>query len=646
VTALAGIWNFAGDPAARESCARMLSAQAVYGPHGTNAWADGGVALGRALFRSLPEDRFDRQPLAGAEGRFRLVADVRLDNRDELAEALGFDGAAARTMADAQFLLAAWERWGERAFDRLLGDYAFALWDAAERHLVLARDPLGMRPLHYHRAAAFVAFASMPKGLHALADVPLAPDEATVTDLLARLPESGPGSYFAGISRVEPGHFVVVGARGAEVRRHWQPVPNTLRLASADAYAEALRAEFDRAVGARLRGADGRVASHLSGGRDSGAVTATAARLLAASGGTVTAYTSVPREGYAEPDPAGRMGDEGPLAAATAALQPNIEHVLVRTGGRAMFERLDRDFYLFERPLHHLCNQQWVSAINDAARDRGGGILLTGQMGNVTISYAGIEWLAQLAGSGHWLRLARESRALVRAGRMRWRRAAATSVGPWLPMPVWRLLRRALDGSADPLAGVSAITPRQRLASRIDARSAACGTNLSDRPGRDPWETRIAVLRRADPGNYGKGVLGGWGLDMRDPTADRRLVEFCLSVPPEQYLRQGQPAALAARAFADRLPAAVLEGRRKGLQAADWHMALSEDRASLRQEIARLADLPAAGRLLDLPRLAALEERWPAGEWHSREVSAAYRILLLRATSIGHFLRKASPSNA
>jgi asparagine synthase (glutamine-hydrolysing) len=122
VTALAGIWNFAGDPAARESCARMLSAQAVYGPHGTNAWADGGVALGRALFRSLPEDRFDRQPLAGAEGRFRLVADVRLDNRDELAEALGFDGAAARTMADAQFLLAAWERWGERAFDRLLGD--------------------------------------------------------------------------------------------------------------------------------------------------------------------------------------------------------------------------------------------------------------------------------------------------------------------------------------------------------------------------------------------------------------------------------------------------------------------------------------------------------------------------------------------
>ena len=646
MTALAGIWRFDGDPAAGPSCARMLAAQAVYGPHGTADWADGGLALGRALFQSLPEDRFDRQPLSGSGGRFRLVADVRLDNRDELAAALGLDGAAARTMADAQLLLGAWERWGERAFEHLLGDYAFALWDAAERHLVLARDPLGMRPLHYHRAAGFVAFASMPKGLHALADIPFAPDEATVTDLLALLPEAGPGSYFAGISRVEPGHFVVVGPAAEAAHQHWVPVRTTLRLGSPDAYAEALRGEFDRAVSARLRGADGRVASHLSGGRDSGAVTATAARLLAATGGTVTAYTSVPREGYAEPDPTGRICDEGPLAAATAAMQPNIEHVLVRGGGRALFERLDRDFYLFERPLHNLCNQQWVSTINDAARRRGCGILLTGQMGNMTISYSGMEWLAELAGSGRWLRLLRESRALVRADRITWRRAAAISLAPWMPGPMWRLLRRALGGTADELAGVSAISAQQRRASDVDARAKAIGMGLPFRPGRDPWTTRIAVLRHADPGNYGKGVLGGWGLDVRDPTADRRVVEFCLSVPAEQYLRDGQPASLAARAFADRLPAAVLQGRRKGLQAADWHVALAEDRATLRDEIARFAELPSAARLLDLSRLDALEERWPGGDWNSREVSATYRVLLLRAASVGHFLRKASPSNA
>ena len=154
------------------------------------------------------------------------------------------------------------------------------------------------------------------------------------------------------------------------------------------------------------------------------------------------------------------------------------------------------------------------------------------------------------------------------------------------------------------------------------------------------------VLRRADPGNYNKGTLGRWRLDVRDPTADRRLIEFCLSVPAEQYLRNGRPAALAACAFADRLPPEVLDGRRKGLQAADWHEALTTDRENLRSEWKRLAEIPAAACLLDVPRVTALIESWPAGDWNSAEVTAAYRTLMLRATSIGHFLRKASSTNA
>jgi len=75
-------------------------------------------------------------------------------------------------------------------------------------------------------------------------------------------------------------------------------------------------------------------------------------------------------------------------------------------------------------------------------------------------------------------------------------------------------------------------------------------------------------------------------------------------------------------------------------------VALTDDRAGLRREVARFAELPAARRLLDLARIGELEENWPAGDWNGGEVSAAYRILLLRATSIGHFLRKASASNA
>src|SRR5689334_19897333 len=149
MTALAGLWRYDGGPDAASDCSRMLSSQVMYGPDAVAQWSDEGVALGRQLMRLLPEDAFDRQPLHGGQGRFVLVADLRLDNREELIRGLGVGPEHARTLCDAGVLLAAIERWGDSAIERLIGDYAIALWDRTERRLVLARDPLGQRPLHY-----------------------------------------------------------------------------------------------------------------------------------------------------------------------------------------------------------------------------------------------------------------------------------------------------------------------------------------------------------------------------------------------------------------------------------------------------------------------------------------------------------------
>src|SRR5579859_2608535 len=155
MSGLAGFWRFDGRPDAAEKCARMLSAQEVYGPDAGAQWSNGDIALGRRLMRILPEDAYDRQPLIGAGGRFVLIADVRLDNRGELAESLGI--RQATTLSDAAILLAAYEKWEEECLGRLVGDYAFAVWDAQKRRLLLARDPLGWRPLHYHRGKGFFA---------------------------------------------------------------------------------------------------------------------------------------------------------------------------------------------------------------------------------------------------------------------------------------------------------------------------------------------------------------------------------------------------------------------------------------------------------------------------------------------------------
>jgi asparagine synthase (glutamine-hydrolysing) len=141
-------------------------------------------------------------------------------------------------------------------------------------------------------------------------------------------------------------------------------------------------------------------------------------------------------------------------------------------------------------------------------------------------------------------------------------------------------------------------------------------------------------------------MLGGWDIDARDPTADRRLIEFCLSVPTEQFFRDGVPRALARTALADRVPSEVLNEKRHGLQAIDWHEGLTAARPQVVEEISRLENTPSAAHALDLPRMRRLAENWPARGWHQDDTVNQYRLALLRGISVGHFLRRASGSNS
>ena len=643
MTAIAGLWRLDGRPDAAPACARMLAAQKIYGPDAVGQWDEGFVAIGRSLFRLLPEDVHDRQPLVGLSGNIVLVADIRLDNRDELVAALGL--APGRTLCDAAILLAAFERWDVGCLDRMVGDFAFAVWDCARRRIVLARDPLGQRPLHYHRAAGLFAFASMPKGLHVLAEIPRAPDEDRVAEFVVLLPESGSQSYFARIERVEAGHVVTLDAKGVTSRRYWEPSRPRAPFKTTDEYEEGLRHHLDQAVRSRLRGASGTVATHLSAGLDSSIVTATAAREMALSGGGVMAFTAVPRSGYAAPPHDGRIGDEGPHAAMTAARHPNIEHAAIRGDPAALLSELDRYFFLFEQPVRDLPNGAWFCAVNDAIRRRKIAVLLPAYMGNLTLSYNGFERLAQDIGGGRWLRWYRECAAVIRSGHMSRLGALGASFGPHLPPALWAWLKRAIAGSDLKVTSYTGIHPGRLAALDLAARARARDLDFAYRPRKDGFATRLWALRRVDMGNVNKGTLAGWGIDQRDPMTDRRLVEFCLGVPTEHFLANGVPRALARRAFADRVPAAVLDERRRGHQGADWHESVRAAQAPIAAEIARLGDSAPAARTLDLARLQGLVADWPRDGWERDSTELSYRIVLMRALAVGHFLRRAAGGN-
>ena len=631
MSAVAGLWTFGGGAAAGggHACRAMLLAQQAYGPDASDTAELGSLSLGRNLYRLVPEDRFDRQPLSSSDGRFVLVADVRLDNRDELLASLDISPREANGLADSEILFHALERWQEGAVDRLLGDFAFAFFDATRQRLVLARDALGQRPLFWHRGAKHVTFASMPAGLQALSEVAAKADGRSLARYLASLPLDGPSSFYEGIQRVEPGHVVTITPDGVESRRYWTLTPPPLRLGKFDDYVEAYREQLDAAVRRRLRGVEGVVATHLSGGGDSSAVTATAARL--APGTRILALTAAPRS--VQPAPVNRFADESALAAATAALYPNVEHIIVPHPDRSPLADLDRNLAAFGRPSFNPCNHVWLSDLREHARGAGARILLTGEIGNWTISASPNTLLADYLRSGRWLGWLREATAMVRGRRARLRGVLASSFGPWVPDALWRLTQ-PFSSAPDP-ARVTALHPAWRAA--LEAEQRALGVGHARRPKDYFAYAREAFLTEMDFGQYRKGILGGWGIDKRDATADRRLIEFCQALPLEMLLSRGQRRPLARAALADRLPAEVLDARGKGYQAADWHEALTRDRPAIQALVDRIDADPAASSIVDVPWIRAALAEWPTEGWHDRRVIVRYRIALLMGLSAGHF---------
>jgi asparagine synthase (glutamine-hydrolysing) len=613
----------------------MLDAQSAYGPDRRDQLSVGDIAVGRCLYRTLPEDRHDRQPLTGAGGRFTLVADVRIDNRPELLRALGDTGRLGQA-ADSDILLAAFERWGLALLDRVVGDFAFALWDREESRLVLARDPVGERPLYYHQGKDFFAFASVPKGLHALRELERRPNYDKLTEFVGLIPEMGRGSHFEGIEQVSPGHIVAVTPDGLRRIRYWNPERRVLKLPRFEDYRDAFREQLDRAVTARLRGGGSTVASHLSAGWDSSSVTATAARLLRHTG-EIEAFTAVPEGGATVPAPPGRIPDEGPIAAMTAAMHPNVRHTLLSEAGRSPIADLDLYVERFDRPVYNLCNFTWLTTLRDRAAENGHRVMLTGELGNFTVSSAPYTILADLIRDGRWGDWWREARSVAARRDARWRGIAASSFGPWVPGPLWSVFRPL--SSRPETEAYTAIAPG--LAREVEARREAMGIGLASR-SKDYFSRTVRALGFYDNGLYRKGALAGWGLDERDPTGDRRLIEFCLSLPLEMLLKDGVRRPLARAALSDRLPREVLDEKRKGYQASEWYKGLTQALPSVRALIDRIGASGEASSLIDVEKLRGLVRDWPSGGWERPEIIARYRGALLGGLSAGHFILSTS----
>jgi asparagine synthase (glutamine-hydrolysing) len=579
----------------------------------------------------LQAESSEPQPFDLASGQV-LFVEGRLDEPAAVAASLGLDARRS----DLALIAAAYQQWGPAAHERLYGDFAVALWDAGKRTLTLARDALGTRALYYHFDGAAVWFATALHHLLALPEVPRDLDELGLADFMTRSSDARERTLYRHITRVPSGGSVSFREGSAREHRYW--TLETIRpvtFARDEDYAEMARTLLDAAVKSRLP-ATGLVATTLSGGLDSTAVTATAARLLG--GQRLTAFTRV----AGAHDPYSKRFDEKALAGLVANRYANIDWVVVD------------DLHDDDRNL----NPEWESAamglpvtaqaiswfepIERRAAAIGARALLSGGWGNATLSGSGnglcfeqvrkgslvaaardVALRARYQGKPVWPALRREMIACLepRAFR-RWRRERKS---PWHVMAVF---------APDFLRSVDYASHTDSIGHDILRSVRRTGRELRwEMMRRELVTDRLAFLRNRTP--YEKVT----------PLRDRRMAEFTLGAPERQFQRNGVDRWLARRALADRLPAEVLAERGRGMQNGEWYHLASLHREQRAEAVERLANSPLASRVLDVPFLKTLIDTWPRNAEEAIRTQADHRHKLEFGLGVGAFLRWYEGSN-
>jgi asparagine synthase (glutamine-hydrolysing) len=500
-----------------------------------------------------------------------------------------------------------------------------------------------------------LGFATMPRGLFALPEVSRTIDERYLAAQLALLPRVGDSTIYRDVRRVPPAHYMTVTPSGQNLHRYWSPpLRQDNRLRHPRDSAEALREVYSKAVRCRLRGTGG-IGSMISAGWDSSSVTAIAARSLAERGLGMTSFTAVPREGFAGPTLNARLADESEIAARILREFPNVDHVRVSSATRSHLSEFEAQSRFVDLPVNGPMNIVWVSRIAAEARSRGIRVLLNGDLGNFTVSYDGLGVLPGLFRRGRWLAL---SRLLINLSRRqhRLRTGLHQSVGPFLPRRLYRLIQRlAGRGAVFELLRDSCISPELAGSVDLEAIAAERDWDMSCGPGADGRRMRLACIGRVDRGPFHVATNARFGVDLRDPTVDRRLVELCLAIPEEHFLWEGRQSAVFCDAMAGVLPDWLLARRHRGLQSADWYEGLVAARNELIEHVERLAQSPLGSRALDVTRLRAAlaalpdpatpPEELAKGEWGSQHAHRTYGAPLLRAMNIGHFIMRMEGSN-
>jgi asparagine synthase (glutamine-hydrolysing) len=548
----------------------------------------------------LPEDRYDIQPLLSPDGDVIFVCQVRLDNRDELLDRLR--PARPGEIADSSLLFAAFLKWGESCSDYLAGDYAYAAYSKRSRKVVAAVDHYGHARLYYASSSSRIILSTQLAALRACAGLSLSCNEVALGVLAEGQWQNGATPYNE-INQLPGGELLTWTQRDGTsgqlaTRRWWNPETRpTTHFSNPDDYVQRTRELFTHAVNGCLRSLTP-VSSTLSGGLDSGLVTAMAAHQLNRSGGNLTAFTHAPDPHYACPERRGWDADDAPYAAQTAAFHPNIRHVVLRSDGRAALDLVPQIHRYSGNPVRNGANHLWLDQIGCAAAASGSRVVLTGARGGCAFSYTGLGAFAELISRWQWKSAIQFATGAQRAGQ---RSAWKTIGGDLLPPRLFEMLRSRVY--AEKAEKGQKKNRDQRLFLTLDAFRKR-HAELVDRSLPTP-RTRAHLAYGATEafGIWSADSLPQWGIERRDPTSDRRLVEFLLTVPLAAFAHGGLWRGLARELGKGLMPDSVRLRQTRGEQAADYAPIVQRHIARYHEVRQRMARSPSCQQIFDMSAL-------------------------------------------
>ena len=543
----------------------MAEAMSHRGPDGMGLHVEQHLGLGHRRL-SIVDLAGGAQPMSTTDGRVIVSFNGEIYNFDHLRTRLQETGHHFRTCSDTEVILHAWREYGIDALAELKGMFAFALWDADRSELLLARDRLGEKPLHYTWLPdGSFAFASEIAGLLALPEVSRRPDPAAIEDYLALGYIPDPATAYAAIRRLPAGHFMLLRRDEAgrpEPRAYWHPPRSTGSAPdAAEQVAPAtLRARLDAAVRAQLM-SDVPLGAFLSGGVDSASVVTLAAAARRESGGAPLDAFTIGFEGAA---------DERPMAAQVAA----------RVGARHYAEVGSTDYLGAARDIARIFGEPFGdhSAVPTLAVCR-----LARRHATVALSGDGGDEVFGGYRRHRFHAMAEAARSLLPAPVRRGVVARLAALYPRLDRaPRWLRAKSTLtELGLDSALGYYSMACKLQAERRHALYAPGLRTCLD---GHDPAARFVAAMAECDPeapllaAQYAdlKIYLPGdilvktdrtamaVSLELRAPFLDHTLVEWGLALPPSLKLRRGVGKHVLRRAMEADLPAELLWGRKRG----------------------------------------------------------------------------------